>query len=860
MQNNRITRLKNLFELSLTLSGDPIKIFQHAAKMIGELFEVKVVCLSEIRGEKLKFLTVYIDGEIYSDTGSCLLAITPCATVEQTKDIRVYDRVKDRFPEATFLQDHNAYAYCGFPSLDNHGKVVAVTCLLDDKPHDFTNEDQEILRIIGQRIGMEIERKHNLEAEEQIRNILKINEDRLYQATRVSGTGIFDQNYFDNSIYCSPELRAHFGWDANELVTERTFVASIYLEDRKMVVEAIQHAQNPSGNGLLDVDYRILRRDGELRWLKTRSQTFFETDGINQCPIRTVGAVHDITEKKLAEQEQRIFATAFQTQEGIIITDVNQIIVRVNQAFTNITGYSPQEAIGNKPSMLKSGRHDCDFYRVMQKALRNEGYWQGEIWDQHKDGHIYPKWLTITAVKDSGNETTHYVGNFCDITERKEAEDQIHLLAFYDPLTQLPNRTLLIERLEHAIATHSHIQNYGALFFLDLDNFKILNDTQGHRIGDDLLIEAGKRLMNCVTEVDTVSRLGGDEFVILLEELGENVSNVILHASSVADKIIAALNEPYHLNNVVHYSSVSIGIVLFHSNETSVSSILASADAAMYQAKKSGKNTYRFFDPSMQHALEQRSKLEIALRNAIANEELRLLYQPLVDDLGQIVSVEALIRWQHPEQGLIAPMQFIPLAEETGLIITIGQWVLDTVCAQLEAWKDRAETRKLSIAVNISAKQFFQNNFVHELQSLLLQYAIEPLQLKLELTESMVLENIDVAIEKMHELKSLGIILSLDDFGTGYSSLSYLKQLPFDQIKIDKSFMQGIIDNSNDSFIIQTVISLGQRLGMDVVAEGIEDDEQWKLLKSLGCATFQGFHFCQPIPTHELVRIIHKQG
>ncbi len=851
-KDTQIIRLKKLFELSLTLSGDPIEIFQHAAKMIGELLEVKIVCLSEIQGERLNFLAVYMNGDMYSNAGSCMLAITPCATVEQSKDIRVYNRVKELFPEATFLQDHNAYAYCGFPSLDNHGKVVAVTCLLDDKPHDFTNEDQEILRIIGQRIGMEIERKHNLEAKEKISNTLQINEDRLHQAIRVSETGIFDQDYCNNSIYFSAELRAHFGWDADEPVTTQKFIVSIYPEDRKRVVEAIQCAQNSSENGLVDIEYRILRPNGEIRWLATRLQIFFEIDGNTRRAVRSVSAIRDITEKKIAEQEQRIFATAFQTQEGIIITDANQIMVRVNQAFTNITGYSAREAIGNRPSILKSGRHDSFFYRSMHETLHNEGYWQGEIWDRHKDGHIYPKWLTITAVKNDVDKITHYVANFSDITERKAAEDKIRLLAFYDPLTQLPNRSLLLDRLEHAIATHSHIHIYGALLFLDLDNFKILNDTQGHRIGDELLIEVGKRLKSCVNDVDTVSRLGGDEFVVLLEELSENDSNAALHVGNIAERIIAALNEPYQLSSVFHYISASIGIALFNSPEATVTSILASADTAMYEAKKSGKNTYRFFDPSMQHALEDRSILENALRKAIANKEFRLFYQPLVDEQGQIVSVEALIRWQHPERGLISPMEFIPLAEEIGLILTIGHWVLETACAQLEAWKDSAATRKISIAVNISGKQFYQSNFVDEVRNLMQQYAIEPLKLKLELTESTVLDKIDTAIEKMQELKSLGIVLSMDDFGTGYSSLSYLRQLPFDQIKIDKSFIVGINDNANDAFIVDTVITLGQRLGMSVVAEGVENVEQWKLLKSMGCKTFQGYYFCKPSPVQGL--------
>ncbi|MGZ5055051.1 MAG: sensor domain-containing diguanylate cyclase, partial [Methylobacter sp.] len=446
MKNTQISRLKKLFELSLTLSGDPIEIFQHAAKMIGELLDVKIVCLSEIQGEQLNFLAVYMDGEIYSNAGSCLLAITPCATVQQSKDIRVYDRVKELFPEATFLQDHNAYAYCGFPSLNNLGKVVAVTCLLDDKPHDFTDEDQEILRIIGQRIGMEIERKAHLEDKERINDALRISEERLRQAIAVAETGIFEQSFSNDTIYCSPELRKHFGWDDNEFVTSQTVIDSIYPEDLKRIIEGIHHIQNSSENTPHDMEFRIIRRDGEVRWLTARSQTLFESDGQLSQAVRRVGAVRDITEKKHAEWEQRIFATAFQTQEGILITDANQKIIRVNQAFTRITGYSMQEVIGNRPSMLKSGCHDPAFYSAMHKALNKEGYWQGEIWDRHKNGQIYPKWLTITAVKDGNDETTHYVANFSDISERKAAEDKIRHLAFYDSLTGLPNRALLLDR------------------------------------------------------------------------------------------------------------------------------------------------------------------------------------------------------------------------------------------------------------------------------------------------------------------------------------------------------------------------------------------------------------------------------
>ena len=422
MINQQISKLKKLFELSLTLSGDPIDIFKQTAKMIGELLEVKIVCLSEIEGKQLNFLAIYLDGEIYCNAGSCPLAVTPCATVEETKDFRVYDHVQERFPEATFLKDHNAFAYCGFPSLDNLGNVVAITCLLDDKAHDFTEEDHELLRIFGQRIGMEIERKRNIEANERINAALKINQERLNQVVHLSATGVLDYNHRSDSFYCSPELRAIFGWDANEEVTAREFTACVHREDQQRFLDAVQLSINPDGNGLCEIEYRIVRRNGEIRWLTTQSQTFFAQEGKFYQAVRCVGAVQDITEKKLAELEQRLFATAFQTREGIMIADVNFLIVRVNQAFTYITGYSMQEALGNKPSMLKSGRHDAVFFSELDKTLETDGYWQGEIWDRHKDGHIFPKWMTITAVRDEQGDITHYVAIFSDISEHKAME------------------------------------------------------------------------------------------------------------------------------------------------------------------------------------------------------------------------------------------------------------------------------------------------------------------------------------------------------------------------------------------------------------------------------------------------------
>lgn len=619
--------------------------------------------------------------------------------------------------------------------------------------------------------------------------------------------------------------------------------------DHAEIYRADDHHVMEQGLSKLDFEESRITADGRHIWLKaSKIPLRNEADEV----IGILGVYRDITEDKRIEQELRIAATAFETLEGITITDANEIIIRVNRAFTQITGFTPEEVIGNKPSMLKSGHHDADFYRDMHSALQSEGQWEGEIWDRHKDGHIYPKWLAITAVKDDLGRITHYVGNFTDITERKTSEEKIKSLAFYDTLTGLANRRLLTERLEHAIAILARTGHHGALLFLDLDNFKLLNDSQGHGVGDELLIEVAHRLKACVRETDTVARLGGDEFIVLLEERGTVSDSAAIQVKTVAEKIVSVLAEPYILSNVVHHCSSSIGIVLFSNPATAADTVLAQADTAMYAAKKSGKNAYRFFDPAMQQELERRAKFESALRQAINNEQLTLFYQPQVDDKKQMIGVEALIRWNHPELGLILPDQFIPLAEETDIILSIGRWVLETACVQLKTWRNRPLTQKLSIAVNVSAKQFYQPGFVDEVREIMEQYAVEPMQLKLELTESMVLKEMDVAIAKMLELKSFGVLLAMDDFGTGYSSLSYLKNLPFDQIKIDKSFMDDIKKNNNDAYIIHSVITLGKLMKIAVIAEGVEDCEQDELLKSLGCTVFQGFLFGKPVPVEEL--------
>ncbi len=557
-----------------------------------------------------------------------------------------------------------------------------------------------------------------------------------------------------------------------------------------------------------------------------------------------------------AEANLRISATAFEMHESLMITDANSVIIRVNQAFIDETGYTYEEAIGQTPLLFSSGRHDETFYKAMWEIISRTGKWQGEVWDRRKNGEIYLKWLTISAVTGVDGVVTHYVGSHLDITERKAAEEKIKNLAFYDPLTQLPNRRLLMDRLQQALASSTRNNRKGALLFLDLDNFKTLNDTLGHAFGDLLLQQVAKRLESCVREGDTVARLGGDEFVVLLEDLSEQVIEAAEQTEAICEKILAALNQFYQLSTHEYQSTPSIGATLFNGHQQAMDELMKQADIAMYQAKKAGRNTISFFDPKMQEAINSRVSLEGELRNAIEKKQFHLYYQIQVDDNRKPLGAETLIRWIHPERGMVSPFHFIPLAEENGLILPIGLWVLDTACAQIKAWEQNALTRDLVLAVNVSARQFNQPDFVTQVQGVVQRHDINPALLKLELTESMLVENVDGIIATMNILNEMGIQFSLDDFGTGYSSLQYLQKLPLDQIKIDQSFVRDMTIDSGDNAIVQTIIAMAKGLKLDIIAEGVETDEQRKSLHHFGCNHYQGYLFSKPVPIEQFEALL----
>ena len=602
-------------------------------------------------------------------------------------------------------------------------------------------------------------------------------------------------------------------------------------------------------------EYRLKFDDEPVCWLFGNALPQRQADG----SVLWHGFITDITNQKQNEVDLRIAATAFELQDAMLVTDGNNVILKVNQAFTRITGYSAREAIGKKPNLLSSGRHDKCFYAAMWDSINRTDAWQGEIWNRRKNGEVYPEWLIITAVKESDEKTkqvNHYVASFSDITSRKAAEEEIKQLAFYDPLTKLPNRRLLLERLKHSIEVERRDGKRLALLMLDLDRFKAVNDSLGHLAGDELLQQVAARISARLRDVDIVARLGGDEFVVLLEDLAHAED-----AARVAIEIIHTLSKSFQLSqsNDVQIGA-SIGISLYPEHGVSYEMLMDHADAALYQAKDQGRGCYAYFSEDQTVAARERIALEIRLRRAIEQGELRVFYQPQVDIAsGRIVGAEALVRWQDPVEGLIPPLRFIPIAEETGLILEIGAWVLRETCRQGRRWLD-AGLPLLNLAVNVSPQQFRRGDISALVATCLRETGLPAECLELEMTESGLLENQGNVMEILNTLRAQGIRLAIDDFGTGFSSLAYLKHFPLDVLKIDKSFIDDIPHLQDDMEIAATIIAMGHILGFKVLAEGVETPEQLAFLREKNCDLYQGYITSQPVPAEAFVELLRDQG
>ena len=571
--------------------------------------------------------------------------------------------------------------------------------------------------------------------------------------------------------------------------------------------------------------------------------------GLKPADTRCIFLARDISKRKRAEAQLRKLSLAVeQSPVSIIITNLQAEIEYVNETFVQKSGFNRLEIIGQNPRVLQSGKTPKQTFVALWSALSQGLVWKGEMYNQHKNGSEIIEQCIVTPIRQADGSISHYVAVKEDITEKKAAEDRFNTLAFYDPLTGLANRRQLLVQLQQTLESGTRKNQTGALLLIDLDNFKMLNDTLGHDIGDLLLQQVAQRLITCVHDTDTVARLGGDEFLLLLENLSHEPEEAAAQAKACGEKILAVLAQPYQLADQPHRSTPSIGITLFNHQQQEVDTLLRQAELAMYKAKGGGRNTLRFFDPAMQAMVTLQATQEADLRHAVQHQQFVLYYQAQVIGDGQVTGAEALLRWPHPERGMVSPAEFIPLCEETGLIVLLGRWVLQTACAQLAKWANQADMAHLTVAVNISSVQFHLPNFVAEVLSILEQSGADPQRLKLELTESLLLDDVEGIIAKMTALKLKGVSFSLDDFGTGYSSLTYLKRLPLDQLKIDQGFVKDMLTDPNDAAIARMVIALAESMNLAVIAEGVELSAQRDALASYGCHAYQGYLFSRPLP------------
>lgn len=680
------------------------------------------------------------------------------------------------------------------------------------------------------------ERRATIEALEQA-------ELRYRHIFEHASEGIFQSTREGRYLAANPALARLYGYESAE-----ELIADLADIERRLYVQPGRRndflRQIEAHGEVLNFESEVYRRDGSRIWI---SENAHAVEGPKGEFICYEGTVQDISERRQNEEHLRMLAMVFSnSNEAIIVTDASNRIVATNLAFTKLTGYEPEDVIGKNPSILSAGNTPPEVFREMWRSLLRDGAWQGELWDRRKTGEPYPKWLSISLVRDESGKVLNHIGSFIDISELKATQEKIRYIAHHDTLTNLPNRFSMHEKLEQAVALCKRNKMQLALMLIDLDRFKTINDTLGHQAGDELLIQVAKRLTCAVRESDIVARLGGDEFVVALPGITSPAD-----AAHLADKIARDISEPYLINGQELRTSLSIGICLYPGDSQEIGDLLKNADVAMYHAKAKGRGNFQFFTEDMNIATTKRMTIESDLRLALDRQEFVLHYQPQLDlRSGTIVGVEALIRWQHPAQGLVSPAEFIPIAEECGMIAAIGDWVLEEACRQLKAWQDKGIAH-VRMSINLSTGQFLDKTLPARIHELLASNGLSAELIDLEVTESMSMASPDESISVMRTLSSSGLTLSIDDFGTGYSSLAYLKLLPINTLKIDRSFVKDIESDPNDADICDVTVLLAHKLGLEVVAEGVETEAQLKFLISIGCEKVQGYLISKPLPAAE---------
>ncbi|MGK7890085.1 MAG: EAL domain-containing protein [Leptolyngbyaceae cyanobacterium] len=731
-----------------------------------------------------------------------------------------------------------------------HGKVVMLTGVGNKSTH-YTDWDVETVQLISNDIWRIVKGNRALAR-------LTKSEGQLRKAQHVASIGSWELKLKTQVFTCSDEVFRIFEVEPDQMQDTLNYafvLKAIHPDDRDRVNRTYQ--QSVEQHTPCEIDYRLSMADGRIKYVQAQYETYYETDG---TPDYSIGTIQDVTKQFLSAEKLREAAAVFKsTAEGVVITDLDGVIMDVNQAFSTITGYDREEAIGQNPRLLKSDRHPPNFYSEMWHSLVSNGHWQGEIWNRSKSGTIYPELLTINSIEDETGKATGYVGVFSDITLVKQSEQQLYILAHHNPLTQLPNRRLFNLRLQQSIHQATGQEQGLALLFIDMDRFKQINDSMGHATGDALLEQVGQRLRDGVRSSDMVAHLNGDEFVILLEHIAvpETVTTILR-------KVMQYLADPFQIEHPIHsetqeiYLTCSIGISLFPQDGVEAPILLRNADTAMHHAKSQGRNTYCFYSEKMTTDAFAHVQMENALRGALPRQELYLVYQPQLNFATQEWSgMEALLRWQHPQFGQVSPGQFIPLAEQSGLIREIGCWVLQQACIQGQAWLGQG-IKCGRIAVNIAGPQFQSGDLIPSVAQALSISGFPANQLELEVTEGFMMQQPQERIRELEQLRQLGVKIAIDDFGTGYSSLSYLKQLPIDKLKIDQSFVRDIPQDGDDMAIAQAIIALGKALDLRIIAEGVETEEQASLLTTWGCHEAQGYLYSRPIVATEIPALFQQ--
>lgn len=710
-------------------------------------------------------------------------------------------------------------------------------------------EPAELVCVIRDETDKRLAANADRESKERVIQMLETSPIAVRIATSTGDKVLFANKRYTELINCSPGTvmgrnpRLYYANSAEyeEILAQ---VNQGYSVNDRLVQLVVEN----KGSVWAMASYRPVYYEGEaamLGWFYDVTDLRKAEEALLQSEALAKQSLEELKYQKFALDKHAIVA----------VTDVKGRITYANDKFSEISGYSIEELIGQDHALLNSGYHPKGYFKQMYRTVANGGVWHDEICNRAKDGHLYWVDTTIAPFLDHNGKPQSYISIRTDITLRKAAEDKSNYLALYDTLTNLPNRRLLLDRLNQALVAAARNMRNGALLFLDLDHFKTLNDTLGHDMGDLLLQQVAERLTACVREGDTVARLGGDEFVVVLEGLGEQDVDAASQAEAIGEKILEKFIQPYQFKGYEYHITSSVGITLFGKNGLKSDELLKQADIAMYQAKKLGRNALSFFDPKMQESIQARVDMEHELRKAFDKNEFRLFYQMQVDVDGRPVGAEALIRWIHPERGMVPPNEFIPIAEDTGLILAIGEWVVDEACSQLNYWAQNEKTRHLTLSVNVSAKQFHQADFVEKIKAAVSRHSVNPMLLKLELTESALLDHVEDTIEIMNALKEIGVRFSLDDFGTGYSSLQYLRSLPLYQLKIDQSFVRDIAAKGSDQAIVRTIIAMAHTLNLNVIAEGVETHVQQGILLDSGCVHYQGYLYSKPLPADMFERM-----